>query len=282
MPAFFTIGYEGLGIERFLEILRENGVKTLVDVRHNPFSMNKAFIKKFLVEHLQEIGIKYEHLKDYGIPSKIRKQGGAMKWYVENVKPNISASILEQFENPVCFMCMENDLKDCHRRIILETLIEQGMEGKDLAPELGVKIAPKRSSEWDEQRFFKKLDDNVAELIISDEGASVVRRLYGESKRLESEGKASVGWGTGKKGSFVVSIPTLTKGKMLFKMDSEGMIQIAVGNLPEEKRQTFLDSLKGIKPLEGCFRKPRGNYYIKMDRFAQALDSFVDSIRLVC
>jgi hypothetical protein len=25
---FFTIGYEGLGIKRFLEILQENGVKT--------------------------------------------------------------------------------------------------------------------------------------------------------------------------------------------------------------------------------------------------------------
>jgi len=37
---FFTIGYEGLDIKRFLEILRENGVKTLLDSRHNPFSMN--------------------------------------------------------------------------------------------------------------------------------------------------------------------------------------------------------------------------------------------------
>ncbi len=132
---FFTIGYEGLGIRRFLEILNENGVKTLLDSRHNPFSMNPDFRMKKLAMHLHEHGIKYEHLKEYGIPSEIRKSGKPIEWYVVNVKPRIKATIVESFENPVCFMCMEKDINACHRKVILQTLLEQGLNGSDLYPE---------------------------------------------------------------------------------------------------------------------------------------------------
>jgi uncharacterized protein (DUF488 family) len=45
---FFTIGYEGLGISRFLKHLKENRVRTLLDVRHNPFSMNPDFSRSDL------------------------------------------------------------------------------------------------------------------------------------------------------------------------------------------------------------------------------------------
>lgn len=129
---FFTIGYEGLGIRRFLQILQENGVRTLLDARHNPFSMNPDFRKSKLISHLEQSGIRYEHLKDYGIPGEIRKAGQPLEWYAENVRPRISASTIEPFEQPVCFMCMEKDINHCHRKIILDTLREQGLEGRDL------------------------------------------------------------------------------------------------------------------------------------------------------
>ena len=74
---FFTIGYQGLGIRRFLDILKENKIRTLVDVRHNNFSYNPDFSSKF-PSHIKENGMVYVHLKDYGIPSKIRKSENAM------------------------------------------------------------------------------------------------------------------------------------------------------------------------------------------------------------
>jgi uncharacterized protein (DUF488 family) len=132
---FFTIGYEGLGIKRFLEILQQNGIRTVLDARHNPFSMNPDFRKSKLASHLEKKGIKYEHLKDYGIPDEVRKAGRPLEWYAENVKPKISASIIiEPFEQPVCFMCMEQDLSHCHRKVILDTLRQQGLDGRDLYP----------------------------------------------------------------------------------------------------------------------------------------------------
>jgi uncharacterized protein (DUF488 family) len=136
MSEFFTIGYEGIGIKRFLEILKESRVKTLVDSRHNPFSRNPDFRQAKLASFLQEQGIRYEHLKELGIPGEVRKGGDdPIVWYLANVKPRINKAILESYEQPACFMCMEKDINTCHRKIILQTLIDQGFRGRDLYPD---------------------------------------------------------------------------------------------------------------------------------------------------
>ena len=130
----FTIGYEGLGINRFVQILKENGVRTLLDCRFNAVSRNSDFSKIKLALRLEREGIRYEHLKEYGVPGEIRRAGNAIEWYIENIKPMIQASLVNRFEQPVCFMCMERSIDDCHRRIILGAMQEQGMEGLDLYP----------------------------------------------------------------------------------------------------------------------------------------------------
>lgn len=139
----YTIGYEGLGINRFIQILNENGVRTLLDCRFNAVSMNSDFSKSKLALRLESEGISYKHLKEYGVPGEIRRAGNAIEWYIENIKPTIQASIVNRFEQPVCFMCMERSVDDCHRRIILIAMQEQGMEGRDLYPK-GEKSAKKR------------------------------------------------------------------------------------------------------------------------------------------
>lgn len=42
----FTIGYEGLSIGRFLSLLAEHGIDTIVDVREYPVSRKLGFSKK--------------------------------------------------------------------------------------------------------------------------------------------------------------------------------------------------------------------------------------------
>lgn len=87
------------------------------------------------MSHLERHGIKYAHLKEYGIPSEIRKTGRPIEWYIENVKPKIRTSMLEPFEHPVCFMCMEKDFESCHRKVIFDALRDQGLLGRDLYPQ---------------------------------------------------------------------------------------------------------------------------------------------------
>ena len=130
----FAIGYEGLGIERFLAILGESRIRTLLDCRHHAFSRNPDFSKSRLSSRLQRAGIRYQHLKELGIPSEIRKKGDAFQWYHANVVPTIDIKILDSYEQPVCFMCMESDIDRCHRKIILDTMRRKGIDGRDLYP----------------------------------------------------------------------------------------------------------------------------------------------------
>ena len=63
-PGLFTIGYEGRDIDLFLNILIQNYVDILVDVRKNPFSMNFNFTKNKLRTYLENSGIQYIHIPE--------------------------------------------------------------------------------------------------------------------------------------------------------------------------------------------------------------------------
>ena len=71
--AIFTIGYEGRDIDAFLNILVQNEVCVLIDVRHNPFSMNLPFVKTRLAHALANARIEYIHLPELGIDGGKRK-----------------------------------------------------------------------------------------------------------------------------------------------------------------------------------------------------------------
>lgn len=62
-----TIGHSALPIETFLAILRENGVRTLADIRTIPKSRhNPQFAQENLARSLEEAGITYNWHKSLG------------------------------------------------------------------------------------------------------------------------------------------------------------------------------------------------------------------------
>lgn len=71
--AFFTIGYEGISLEKYLNKLIQNNIKLLCDVRKNPLSMKYGFSKNQLKYVCIELGIEYKHFPELGISSKNRK-----------------------------------------------------------------------------------------------------------------------------------------------------------------------------------------------------------------
>jgi uncharacterized protein (DUF488 family) len=66
-PALFTLGYEGLSLEQYINLLLENGVKMLLDVRKNAMSMKYGFSKRTLQTACENVSIIYEHCPDVGI-----------------------------------------------------------------------------------------------------------------------------------------------------------------------------------------------------------------------
>ncbi|WP_114751346.1 DUF488 domain-containing protein [Pleomorphovibrio marinus] len=71
-PAFFTIGYEGISLETYLNKLIINDVKLLCDVRKNPLSMKFGFSKSQLKRACESVGIEYLHIPQLGIDSEKR------------------------------------------------------------------------------------------------------------------------------------------------------------------------------------------------------------------
>ena len=70
----FTIGYEGISLEMYLQKLVRNNVKLLVDVRKNPLSMKFGFSKTLLKRYCNSLGIDYLHIPEVGINSDKRQQ----------------------------------------------------------------------------------------------------------------------------------------------------------------------------------------------------------------
>ena len=71
-PTLYTIGYEGISFEQYINKLLTNGVKVLCDVRRNPYSQKYGFLKNGLQEFLGLVGIEYIHIPELGITSSMR------------------------------------------------------------------------------------------------------------------------------------------------------------------------------------------------------------------
>jgi uncharacterized protein (DUF488 family) len=124
----YTIGYEGLSIDSFVQHLIGNNITCLVDVRKIAFSMRREFCKTNLLNALQEAGITYIRMAEVGIPSKKRKEllplgkkDELFAWYKENILPQCPSyashiADLVSKEN-IALMCYEKDPNDCHRSI---------------------------------------------------------------------------------------------------------------------------------------------------------------------
>ena len=125
---FWTIGYEGIGVDGYLNKLLNNGVKTLVDVRRNAYSNKFGFNKNELSNALSKVGILYHHIPELGITSEKREEAGIyegnstlalFKEYEEDLPFRTKAinKLLEIYntQKSVAITCFEADYNCCHR-----------------------------------------------------------------------------------------------------------------------------------------------------------------------
>lgn len=126
-----TIGYEGIKINEFIDVLLAQGVRTLVDVRDFPLSRKPGFSKNPLSQALAEVDIQYVHEKVLGTPKPIRdalKVTGDWtayeKSYLSFLAPREEhLSRILEFES-VCLMCFEANYLECHRSLVVRRMHE--------------------------------------------------------------------------------------------------------------------------------------------------------------
>ena len=124
--AVYTIGYEGLSIDRLLDTLMREGVQRLVDVRRNPVARRYGFHKSTLTRLCNKVDIEYTHVPEVGIPSELRQDLNSPEAY-EQLFARYQGELLPQaqpavqqiakmiMEKPTALMCMEADPAICHR-----------------------------------------------------------------------------------------------------------------------------------------------------------------------
>ncbi|HRE40738.1 MAG TPA: DUF488 domain-containing protein [Ignavibacteria bacterium] len=130
----FTIGYESISLEEYLNRLIKNDVKVLVDVRNNPLSMKFGFSKNQLIKYCGSIGIQYIHIPEVGILSKQRQELNTQSDYdmlfsiyrKNNLPKSIDSQIqilnLLKVHKRVALTCFEANIYQCHRKHLAEAI----------------------------------------------------------------------------------------------------------------------------------------------------------------
>ncbi|WP_396602727.1 DUF488 family protein [Algibacter sp. R77976] len=123
----FTLGYEGISLEYYLNKLIKNNIKLLCDVRKNALSMKYGFSKSQLKNACEGVGIKYLHIPEVGITSDKRQELNSQEDYDrlfrEYVANNLSQTVQCQKEilsllkehKRIALTCFEADKCQCHR-----------------------------------------------------------------------------------------------------------------------------------------------------------------------
>ena len=126
-PKLFTIGYEGRSLEKYLNLLIQQNIKVLCDVRKNPLSRKYGFAKRTLQNACESVNIKYLHLPELGIVSEKRKNLKTQTDYdvlfteyentviaCENKAINFIYNLITNYGR-VALTCFEASPKQCHR-----------------------------------------------------------------------------------------------------------------------------------------------------------------------
>jgi uncharacterized protein (DUF488 family) len=130
----FTIGYEGISLEEYLNRLLKNDVKILVDVRSNPLSMKYGFSKSQLQRYCENLGIRYVHFPEVGIQSEQRQELNTQADYdklfaIYRQSYLTKTTVLQEKilnllkENKrIALTCFEANINQCHRKHLAEAI----------------------------------------------------------------------------------------------------------------------------------------------------------------
>jgi uncharacterized protein (DUF488 family) len=129
-----TVGYEGRSAEELVEAI-EDRVDVLVDVRLTPSSRKPGLSKSKLSAALNQVGVRYVHMRALGNPRDNRAgfragDPASHRRYDEVLRDGAASEALEQLEQlltgaRVALLCFERDSGTCHRQAIADELLRR-------------------------------------------------------------------------------------------------------------------------------------------------------------
>lgn len=129
MTAAFTIGYGGRKPDDFVKLLTTHGVKTVVDVRLRPDRASMGSYAKSrepdrgIAGLLATAGIGYVSLPELGnlfldYEDSLTRYGR----FLDAAGPFLFDRLTDAVPGPVCLLCAEKRVAECHRRQVAEHL----------------------------------------------------------------------------------------------------------------------------------------------------------------
>jgi uncharacterized protein (DUF488 family) len=131
----YTIGYEGLSLEEYLNKLILSDVKVLCDVRRNPVSMKYGFSKSQLQKACQGVGIEYVHVPELGIESDKRQVLNTQSDYdklfsiyrsemlTQTLDYQLKLINLLKEKKRIALTCFEANINQCHRKHLADAIV---------------------------------------------------------------------------------------------------------------------------------------------------------------
>lgn len=140
LPVIWTIGHSTRTIEEFIDLLRQNGIETLVDVRHFPGSRRFPHFGKAALDHtLATAGIGYQHVVELGGRRPPRSDSRNHAWRNAAFRGYADYMETQPFRKGVdrlldiargsrtAVMCSEAVWWRCHRSMIADYLKSRGV-----------------------------------------------------------------------------------------------------------------------------------------------------------
>lgn len=134
-PVLFTIGYEGISLETYINKLIINDIHVLCDVRKNAYSQKYGFSKSQLEKACKGVGIQYIHIPQLGIDSEQRQDLKSQKDY-DNLFDLYEKTTLKENQQylhyvreiidankRIALTCFEARPEQCHRSRVAKHLM---------------------------------------------------------------------------------------------------------------------------------------------------------------
>lgn len=141
MSAIYTIGFTKKPAEEFFALLRDAGVRHLIDIRLNNQSQMAGFTKRrdlaFFARELA--GADYHHLPELAptqeLLDALRKHGGRWEEYeagfarLMDERAAYARFDRRLLDEGACLLCSESTPEHCHRRLVAEGLLAMSRNG---------------------------------------------------------------------------------------------------------------------------------------------------------
>lgn len=148
-PQLFSIGHSTHPLDRFLALLAEHGIEVLADIRRFPGSRKfPQFNQDNLASILPKAGIEYVWLQALGGRRSKSKNGTpknlglrnesfrnyADYMFTDEFREGVKQLLLIASTKPTVLMCSESVFWRCHRRLVSDFLLVQGIVVQHIMP----------------------------------------------------------------------------------------------------------------------------------------------------